>query len=181
MKVVELLYPKKNPRRPGLHNPNSSRIKGDVIKLIKDLHGKGVEAGDILLHVKRTFGSDVLKTANECLEIITNEAMHVAPKSDEQIERLREIFTKPLPVEYAPEVISDIINDDALNDEMLAAPEGTDARPIIFKWIEMNMPTVLQKHQELMGDGNGIFSPLHGYTDPEIEPTSGQFSSFTPT
>lgn len=176
MRVTELLYPKKNPRRPGLHGPNSSRIKGDVIKLIKNLHGKGVSSGDILLHVKRTFGSDVLKTANECLAIVTNEAMHVAPDSKEQIEKLRDIFSKPLPVEYAAGVIADVINDDALNDEFLAAEDGTDALPIIYKWIEINMPVMLQKHQELMGDGNGIFSPVHGYTDPAVDTTRGNAS-----
>jgi hypothetical protein len=176
MRVTELLYPKQNPRRPGLHGPSSSRIKGDVIKLIKNLHGKGLSSGDILLHVKRTFGSDVLKTANECLAIVTNEAMHVAPNSKEQIEKLREIFSKPLPVEYAREVISDIIDDDALNDELLAAEDGTNALPIIYKWIEINMPSMLQKHEELMGDGNGIFSPLHGYTDPALDITRGNAS-----
>lgn len=174
MKMLEL-FPKENPRRPGLHGPHSSRAQGDMVKLIKNLHNRGLSNGDILLHIERTFGSDFLTIATECIE----ESVHEIPCTKDSLARLKEILSKPITVDDASEALVGVIEDDELFDQFLHAESGTDATPIIVKWLELNMPQLLEPAQETMGDGNGIFSPLHGYSDPEVQNGHSELSSFS--
>ena len=150
MRMIELIKPKQ-PVDDGYHA---------VLKRIKDLYDKGIPKGDILMAVRREFGSDVLKAIDEHLE----EAINTAPDTIAQRKSLAKLFDQPIPVEQAQTLLAGLIDDDALRGEFDHAEPGTDARPIIKQWIQLNLPFLFNdKDEDLMGAGEGIFSPLHGY------------------
>jgi len=172
MRLSELIFPKQNPRRSGMHGTDEEVTKGDVIRCVKDLHSQGVHPGDILKHVTQKYGNDFFKVAEQCL----SEAISATPQNTDDLDKLKELFKQHLPVELATDALDDLIVDDALSDDFAHAEPGSDARPIIRNWIELNMPSMITPDEELMGAGQGIFSPLHGYNDEEAVVNPGNVS-----
>ena len=147
MKVSELIRPKK---------PVDDGTRAKVLKRITDLYDRGIPATDLLLHLRKEFGADMLKSIEE--------AIHHAPTSKKMRVGLAKLMKEPIPVETAAATIGEFLDDDALTDEFSHAETGSDARPIIQLWIQQNMPHLLTSpSKNLMGAGEGIFSPLHGY------------------
>lgn len=103
-------------------------------------------------------------------EIIVNEGLRKAPTSDKSVQELKDVFESPLPAAMARAAIYNILDDDDLNDRIDAMesedPNG-DARKLISDWVNLNMPQLLQtaKEGQMIGNGDGIFSPINGYTD----------------
>ncbi len=101
------------------------------------------------------------------------EAVHKLPLSHKDFEGVKEMMSKPIPAVIAPIYISEIIDDDELND-LISTLEDTepnrDVRPLIVEWFKRVMPDQMYRfnddHQS-MDQKMGIFSPLHGY-DPHM-------------
>lgn len=100
-----------------------------------------------------------------------SEAIRKLPLSDEDFKIVKELMENPIPAAIAPIYISEIIDDDELNDTLLELEEtkpNMDIRPIIASWIDRVMPD--QKYR-FTGDGidntnparQGLKSPISGY------------------
>lgn len=117
---------------------------------------------------------------------VLNEAIYKVPTHPEHFTRLKEIFDHPLPAGIAHAVIFEIIDDDDLNDRIAAMADenaNADARILVKNWLELNMPDTIHKLKQgsLIGNAEGYYSPIHGYTDTNMDATGGQRSWFHPT
>lgn len=101
------------------------------------------------------------------------EAVHKLPLTNEDFELVKELMSKPIPAAVAPIYISEIINDDELNDQLLALEDtkpGQDVRPIIAEWFKRVMPDQMYRFENNKTDKihrEGLLSPIHGY-DPHM-------------
>ena len=69
------------------------------------------------------------------------EGTWAIPKTNTQLEQLRQVLSKPIPASEAETIMYHIIGDDDLFDELLRLNDmdpTTDARPIIIEWIKEN-------------------------------------------
>jgi hypothetical protein len=102
-----------------------------------------------------------------------NEAVNKIPLTEEDFERVKEIFKRPIPAIVGNIVLEDIIEDDEFNQTISMLSEfepDRDIRPLIAEWLERVMP---QEMHHFTGaswtvkDKAGVMSPLHGY-DPGV-------------
>lgn len=163
MRVIELFRNKGTPKlRDDIYAKNSSLPIKDIHNTMTELDGKGVTPREILKAVRIQYGVAAMSFAKKHLPHIISEAVHTVPYSKLQIKALQELFNKPLPVEYAIAALNGILSDDGLNADLQMAKSGTDARPIVTKWIELNIPYLTKHTGDLLGNGEGLYSPIHG-------------------
>lgn len=99
------------------------------------------------------------------------EAVHKLPLSTEDFDLVKQLMNSPIPAIVAPMYISEVIIDDALNDEFRSLEDsdpGRDVRPIIAEWFSRVMPD--QMHMFVKDDADksqakGLLSPIHGYDE----------------
>lgn len=100
-----------------------------------------------------------------------SEAVHKLPLTPEDFEMVKRLMEKPIPAIVAPIYISEIINDDELNDQFTSLEEtdpGRDIRPLIVEWLSRVMPDQMYRFGQAVADENqrkGLLSPIHGYDD----------------
>ncbi len=99
------------------------------------------------------------------------EGTWAQPDDAEKINALKELMTKPLIVGAdaieATSVLYDLVGDDDLFDELEALSKQdpqADARPVIQKWLEENMPEVSQQ----------VMPALEPPAQPEQQPVVAQ-------
>lgn len=88
------------------------------------------------------------------------EGTWAVPVEDLDIQKLQELMSDTLEAgidgQNATSALYDIIGDDALFDRIYDASRGSpemDVRPIIYSWLEDNMPSVFEKVQGNMEAG----------------------------
>lgn len=97
------------------------------------------------------------------------EAVHKLPLSHDDFDAVIEVMKKPIPAAIAPIYISEIIDDDELNAELLTLEDsdpGRDVRPLIADWFIRVMPDQMYRftgEHQTHAQKNGILSPIHGY------------------
>ena len=101
------------------------------------------------------------------------EAVTKLPLTNADFDLVKTVMQRPIPAVIASIYISDIINDDELND-MIASLEDTepdrDIRPLIVDWFRRVMPDQMHRFgQEVAGEQQrqGVLSVVHGY-DPKM-------------
>ena len=109
------------------------------------------------------------------------EAINKLPLSEQDFGLLKELMNKPIPAIMASVYISDIIDDDALNDQLMYLEDtnpSTDIRPILAEWFKQVMPDQLYRFRDSSSTSQqrGVLSPIHGY-----DPHQYKGSSFTGT
>jgi len=97
------------------------------------------------------------------------EAVHKLPLSHDDFEVVIEVMKKPIPAAIAPIYISEIIEDDELNDQIKSIEDtdpARDIRPLIAEWFNRVMPDQVYRftgdHQS-EHQKKGVLSPIHGY------------------
>lgn len=98
---------------------------------------------------------------NEISKTLLSEATYKAPVSNDEQKQLHELFERPLPAGVAIFIISDVINDDELNNNIDSYGQKDptkDCRDIIANWISMNMPHLIPKDK--FNNSNGYFSTI---------------------
>lgn len=171
MKVIELFRQKGSPiRKSDIYAKDDALPKKDIHDTMAELDGKGATPHEILKAVKMQYGPAAMHFARTHLPHIISEAVQIIPQTKDQLKLLQDIFDKPLPTEYATAILRGILSDDGLNDDLRMAKPGTDARPIVAKWIELNMPYLVKHTGKILSDGDGSYSPLHGgdYSNADI-------------
>lgn len=102
-----------------------------------------------------------------------NEAVHKLPLADNDFDELKRLLDKPIPAAVANIFISEIIDDDELNDQLLELENtdpSRDVRPVVVEWINRVMPDQRYRFDndvESEQQKQGILSPIHGY-DPKM-------------
>lgn len=97
------------------------------------------------------------------------EAVHKLPLSHDDFEVVIEVMKKPIPAIIAPIYISEIIEDDELNDQIKSIEDtdpNRDIRPLIAEWFNRVMPDQMYRFTGDVQDyaqKNGVLSPIHGY------------------
>jgi hypothetical protein len=97
------------------------------------------------------------------------EAVTKLPLSYDDFEVVKKMMERPIPAVVAPIYIQEIIEDDELNDQLLALESsnpGLDVRPLIVEWFKRVMPDQMYRFTEDepdMAQKNGVLSPIHGY------------------
>lgn len=169
MRVVELIAPKgfRNPWRANGTHQKDSVDKENVITTMKALHMNNRPPAAILSAIRQMFGPDALAFARTHLGGICMEAISVAPLHKEQLDELKNILQQPIAAEEAVERLQGILEDDGLNESFDFAVDKDDVREIIMHWLSLHMPQLVHSPDErdMMGHGEGHFSPLHGYGD----------------
>lgn len=163
MRVIELFRKKGSPTvRDDVYAKDATLPTKDIHATMTELDSKGVTPHEILKAIKLQYGNAAMGFARKHLPHIISEAVHTIPHSKDQIKLLQELFNEPLPCEYAVVTLRGILSDDGLNADLQMAKPGTDARPIVAKWIELNMPYLVKHTGEMLGNGEGHYSPVHG-------------------
>lgn len=96
------------------------------------------------------------------------EAINKLPLSHDDFEAVIEVMKKPIPAAIAPIYISEIIDDDELNAELLMLEDtepNRDVRPFIVDWLKRVMPDQMYRFtgdHQTMAQKNGVLSPIHG-------------------
>jgi RNA polymerase sigma factor (sigma-70 family) len=107
-----------------------------------------------------------------------SEAVHKLPLTPEDFEMVKRLMEKPIPAIVAPIYISEIINDDELNDQFTSLEEtdpGRDIRPLIVEWLNRVMPDQMYRFGQAVADETqrkGLLSPIHGYDDHQYKGTN---------
>ena len=93
------------------------------------------------------------------------EATFIAPSNNAEIEAFSNIFDKKVPSAIAVFLISDVLNDDDLNSQLVSLSNTdpyADSRELIFNWVNTNMPHILKTGEDITGQmsllGNADFS-----------------------
>ena len=169
MKVIEVTHPKNfrhEHKQHGTHDRNKIQTgRSEIKQMIEILKAQNRSPASIMSNIKQLFGAGALSIARKEMGMAYMEAMQTAPLHDEQLERMHQLLQQPLPAKSALDTLNGILSDDGLNDDLQSDLELTDVRPIIMKWLELNMPHLIHSPDETteLGDGEGIFSPIHGY------------------
>jgi len=111
------------------------------------------------------------------------EAINRLPLTNDDFELVKKVMERPIPAAIAPIYISEIIEDDELNDQLRELEEtqpGMDVRPLIVEWFDRVMPDQMHRFTNDVASENqrkGVLSPIHGY-DPHMykgsnEPITG--------
>lgn len=142
-------------RRSGekVSGPYSNRKRASIAANKKDL-----EYGAI------RYGYRLVKTLTE--------AVHKLPLTEDDFELVKKLMERPIPAAIAPIYISEIIEDDELNDQIRSLEENEpnrDVRPIIAEWFKRVMPDQMYRFIKIDKPKGrpGMLSPIHGY-DPHI-------------
>lgn len=100
------------------------------------------------------------------------EAIYKLPLSDGDFELLKSLMSNPIPAAVHSIYVSQVINDDELNEQLSIVEEQTpskDIRPFLIEWMERVMPDQMYRfrHSEPKTHTTGELSPIHGY-DPHV-------------
>jgi hypothetical protein len=122
---------------------------------------KDIKHGAIRYQVREIGGNSIM------------EAVTKLPLTNADFDLVKTVMQRPIPAVIASIYISDIIEDDELND-MIASLEDTepdrDIRPLIVDWFRRVMPDQMHRFgQEVAGEQQrqGVLSVVHGY-DPKM-------------
>lgn len=172
MRVVELIAPKgfRNPWRANGTHDKKGVDKENVMRTMQALHMNNRPPAAILAAIRQMFGPDALAYARRHLGGICMEAMHTAPLCPEQVDAIKIMLQRPLPADAAIEELKGILDDDGLNDSFEYAIDKDDVREIVMHWLSLFMPQLVNSpdEQEMMGNGEGHYSPIHGYDDDDM-------------
>lgn len=98
-----------------------------------------------------------------------SESVRTVPLTDDQFDELKERLSRPIPAEIASVMLHDVLDTQELTEEYKSVANqypDQDVRPVVAKWLELNMPDQMHRftgHKEDPLIDFGIFSPLHGY------------------
>lgn len=107
-----------------------------------------------------------------------SEAIRKVPITVEDFELVKKLMEKPIPAIIAPIYISEIIDDDMLNDDIRSIEDtepNRDCRPFIVEWIRRVMPDQLHRFGQEVPDWrakDGRISPIHGYDPKDYKGTN---------
>lgn len=108
---------------------------------------------------------------SESLDKIT-EGTWALPDSDLKVKKLQELMVDVLPAGIdgadATGILYDLIGNDELFDRIYDASRGSpemDVRPIIYSWLESNMPDVFEKVKANMESGSVSEQPSEQETN----------------
>jgi len=121
---------------------------------------------DEIIHKKDAKRRNGFKKKEKKKLVDVKEAVNKVPHSAEDFKQLSKLFHQPIPQPTAIQLLTGILEDDALYDEINELDPSADAREVIAHWLHLNMPDKMSKFkkQHQMGDGDGTYSVLHGYT-----------------
>lgn len=172
MNVIEITHPKDYRhawKKHGVRDVNKAKVAdpAQIKQMIEILKNQNRSPASILSNIRQMFGASAMPLARKELGSAYMEAMNTAPVQDEQVDIIRGVLEHPLHANDALSALDGVLSDDGLNAELQSDPELTDVRPIIMKWLELNMPHLLNSPDvsKELGNGEGIFSPLHGYDE----------------
>jgi len=175
MRIVEILLPK---------GTRDKDLSPQVVKKIDALQtrmdryvdkiasSETSSAGREFLKAKLRSDYDELRELLPEIKSVT-EAVHKLPLSDKDFELVKQMMTRPIPAAVAPIYISEIIEDDELNDQLFElenSDPGRDVRPLIAEWFNRVMPDQMYRFigsERSDNQQKGILSPIHGY-DPKM-------------
>jgi len=148
-----------------VYDPKTNKVVGGPYssssraRLARDK--KDIEYGAIRYRVREIGGNSIM------------EAVTKLPLTNADFDLVKTVMQRPIPAVIASIYISDIIEDDELND-MIASLEDTepdrDIRPLIVDWFKRVMPDQMHRFgQEVAGEQQrqGVLSVVHGY-DPKM-------------
>jgi hypothetical protein len=98
-----------------------------------------------------------------------NEAVTRIPITNDDFKLVMKVMERPIPAAIAPIYISQIIEDDELNDQLFSLEDsqpGLDVRPIIAEWFNRIMPDQMYRFtgdEQTSAQKNGVLSLIHGY------------------
>lgn len=96
------------------------------------------------------------------------EAVTKLPLTHNDFELVKKVMEQPIPAVIAPIYISEIIDDDELNDQIRSLEESEpdrDVRPLIAGWFNRVMPDQMYRFTNNKNiDNKGQLSPIHGYS-----------------
>lgn len=172
MRIVEILLPK---------NTRDRDLSPKVIRQIDALQSRMDSYVDkIMSPGTSTAGKEFLKSRlrDDYYELkgllprihAVAEAVNKLPLTEQDFDLVKQLMERPIPAVVAPIYISEIIDDDELNDQIRSLEENEpnrDVRPIIAEWFERVMPDQMYRFHakdEIKGKP-GNFSVIHGYSD----------------
>lgn len=174
MRIIEILLPTSSRRG----QPNNIEKQVDLIQKRMDSYVDKILSPNTSSSGKEFLKSRLRDEYQELKNLFPRinkiaEAVHKLPLSENDFKLLKELFERPIPAIVAPIYISEIINDDELNDELRILGEsdpGRDIRHLISEWITRVMPDQLFRFTDELvptyTQQNGNVSPIHGYTPP---------------
>lgn len=193
--IHQILSRLKGPRGSKFYRENwnpSTTLQDDINleelkkKFIQSNFDERLEPG--LPYVQRAY-NDMKKSTlesqlsefEESMNKITEDSWAL-PDNDMAVQKLQELMADVLPAGMdgadATGALYDILGDDELFDKIYDASLGspdTDVRPIIFDWLQRNMPDVFKKVKANIENGGGNEEE----PDPEEEP--GEVAGQEPT
>lgn len=175
MRIVEILLPR---------NTRDRDLSPQVIRKIDALQNRMDSYVDKIMQPgTSSAGKEFLKSRlrddyYELKDLLPHihavaEAIYKLPLTDKDFDLVKQVMERPIPAAIAPIYISEIIEDDELNDQLLELEDSNpslDVRPLIVEWFKRVMPD--QMHRFVGSDRSenqrkGILSPIHGY-DPKM-------------
>lgn len=157
--------PQEQVKKYEVYDPKTGKVVGGPYsstsraRLARDK--KDIEYGAVRYQVREIGAGNIM------------EAVTKLPLTNEDFDLVKTIMQKPIPAIIASIYVSEIIEDDELND-MIASLEETepdrDIRPLIVDWFRRVMPDQMHRFgQEVAGEQQrqGILSVVHGY-DPKM-------------
>lgn len=175
MRIVEILLPR-NTRDRDL-SPQVVR-KIDALQQRMDLYVDKIMSPGTSSAGKEFLKSQLRNDYHELNDLLPHihavaEAVHKLPLTDKDFDLVKQVMERPIPAAIAPIYISEIIDDDELNDQLRTLEEtepNRDVRPIIAEWFDRVMPDQMHRFvgsQRSENQEKGILSPIHGY-DPKM-------------
>lgn len=160
---IDLLQRRMDSYVDKIFSPNTSPAGKEFLK--SRLRDDYYELKDLLRPLHR------IDTVVENKKAIS-EAVHKLPLKEEDFELVKTLLEKPIPAVVAPIYISEVIDDDELNDQIRSFEEtepGRDIRPLVVEWLKRVMPDQMHRFGQEVADEyqrKGVLSPIHGY-DPK--------------
>ena len=102
------------------------------------------------------------------------ESVQTIPLTDDQFDELKDRLCRPIPAEIAAAMLHDVLETSELTEEynsVAITRPNKDVRPIVAKWLELNMPDQMYRFTGQKDDPMlkfGVLSPLHGYNPNDI-------------
>jgi len=175
MRIVEILLPK---------GVSDRSLSPQVVRKIDALQARMDHYVDKIMDPKTSVaGKEFLKSRlrDDYYELrktiprthAVAEAVTRLPLSHEDFELVKKVMEKPIPAVIAPIYIQEFIEDDELNDQLLAleaSDPGLDVRPLIVEWFKRVMPDQMYRFtgdEQSYKQKMGVLSPIHGY-DPHM-------------
>lgn len=107
-----------------------------------------------------------------------SEAVTKLPLTTDDFDAVKRLMSNPIPAAVAPIYISEIIEDDEFNDQLLELENtnpGLDVRPLVVEWVKRVMPDQMYRFiPDNVTDmqRKGIMSPIHGYDPHQYKGTN---------